>query len=196
GKTQFLEIINLLLPSHYNNFIEPFVGGGAVFLFIQPKQLIINDLNQELMITYQIIKKQPKELLKLLKEYETNHSKNFYETLRNQESKKLTELGIAARFIYLNKTGYNGKREKVKLFDKENILTISEYLNNNEVKILNQDYQELLPLIKKNDFLFVDPPYDSDNGNGFTSYQANKFTRRNQQELLTFLKGCEAKGAN
>ena len=134
GKTQFLEIINLLLPHQYNNFIEPFVGGGAVFLNLQPQQLIINDINQELITTYQVIIKQPQELLKLLKEYEKNHSKDFYETLRSQAPNNLTELGTAARFIYLNKTGYNGlyrvnsqggfnvpwgQKEQVKLFDKE-----------------------------------------------------------------------------
>src|SRR5947207_12820634 len=108
GKTQFLEIISLLLPSQYNNFIEPFVGGGAVFLSIQPNKLIINDINQELIITYQIIKKKPKEFLKLLREYEKNHSKDLYETLRCQEPKSLTKLGIATRFVSLNKTGYNG----------------------------------------------------------------------------------------
>jgi DNA adenine methylase len=53
-----------------------------------------------------------------------------------------------------------------------------------------------LPLIKESDFLFVDPPYDSENGNGFTSYSPNKFTRENQQELLSFLRECEKKGAN
>jgi len=83
----------------------------------------------------------------------------------------------------------------VKLFDKENILVISEYLNKNNCQILNQDYQQLLPLIKENDFLFVDPPYDSDNGNGFTSYTAGKFTRENQKELFNFLKEAQKKGA-
>jgi DNA adenine methylase len=201
----------LLLPEKYNTFIESFVGGGAVFLSIQPNKAIINDINKELTITYQIIKKQqPKQLLKLLKEYEENHSKDFYETLRSQEPKNLTELGIAARFIYLNKTGYNGlyrvnsqgefnvpwgQKEKAKLADKENILAISEYLNKNNCQILNQNYQELLPLIKEGDFLFVDPPYDSDNGNGFTSYTADKFTRENQKELFNFLKKVEKKGA-
>src|SRR4051794_10418834 len=85
GKTQFLEIINLLLPNGYHQFIEPFVGGGAFFLSQQPNKLIINDANKELMIAYQLIKKQPQELLQLLKEYEKNHSKVFYETLRSQE---------------------------------------------------------------------------------------------------------------
>ncbi|RHZ35879.1 DpnII family type II restriction endonuclease [endosymbiont GvMRE of Glomus versiforme] len=210
GKTQFLEVINLLLPNDYNQFIEPFVGGGSVFLNKQPNKAIINDANKELIITYKIIKNQPKELLKLLKEYEKNHSQDFYETLRRQETKNLTELGTVARFIYLNKTGYNGlyrvnsqgefnvpwgKREKVKLFDTENILTISKYLNENNCQILNQDYQELLPLIQAGDFLFVDPPYDSEKSNGFTAYTANGFTRENQKELFNFLKECEKKGA-
>src|SRR5206468_406994 len=101
----------------------------------------------------------------------------FYEQLRQQEPKKLTDLEVAARFIYLNKTGYNGlyrvnkkgifnvpfgKKEKAKLFDKKNILATSEYLNKNNCQIHHQNYQELLPLIQKNDFLFVDPPYDSE----------------------------------
>ncbi|KLL03751.1 MAG: DNA adenine methylase, partial [Mycoplasmataceae bacterium RV_VA103A] len=100
------------------------------------------------------------------------------------------------------------QKEKVKLFDKENILAISEYLNNSNCQILNQDYQQLLPLIKENDFLFVDPPYDSEktillngfsvkqNSNGFTSYTAGKFNRENQKELFNFLTECEKKGAN
>lgn len=198
------------MPQQYNTFLEPFVGGGAVFLSIQPNQLIINDINQELITTYQVIKNQPQELIKLLKEYEKNHSKDFYETLRSQEPNNLTELGTVARFIYLNKTGYNGlyrvnskgefnvpygQKEKVKLFDQENILAISEYLNQNNCRILNQNYQSILPLIQKDDFLFVDPPYDSENGNGFTAYTTNKFTRENQQELFNFLKECDKQGA-
>ncbi|CAG8702253.1 5118_t:CDS:2, partial [Cetraspora pellucida] len=152
----------------------------------------------------------PSALIKLLQEHEKKHSPEFYQQLRKKDKENLSELEIAARFIYLNKAGYNGlyrvnsqgefnvpfgKKEKVKLFDKKNLLTISQYLNNNQVEIHNKNYQELLPLIKKDDFLFVDPPYDSDDGNGFTSYTAKKFTRENQQELLNFLKECEEKGA-
>ena len=200
----------MLAPASYENFFEPFVGGGAAFLSIQPNKAIVNDVNKELVTTYQIIKKQPKELLKLLKEYEKNHSKDFYETLRSQATKDLTELGIVARFIYLNKTGYNGlyrvngqggfnvpwgKKEKVKLFSKTNILAISKYLNKDNCQIFNQDYQKLLHLIKENDFLFVDPPYDSEKNNGFTAYTANGFTRENQKELLNFLKEAEKQGA-
>ena len=79
GKTQFLEIINLLSPANYNQFIEPFVGGGSVFLNIRPNKLIINDLNQELMTTYRVIKDTPKPLISLLQEYEKKHSLEFYE---------------------------------------------------------------------------------------------------------------------
>ncbi|CAG8470544.1 17633_t:CDS:2 [Gigaspora margarita] len=122
-----------------------------------PNKLIINDINSELITTYQIIKKQPKELLKLLKD------KGEFNVPR-------------------------GQKEKVKLFDKENISAISEFLNKNDCQILNQDYQQILPLIKENDFLFVDPPYDGDSGNGFNSYTTDRFIRENQKELAQFLK--------
>jgi len=98
----------LLLPTNYHNFIELFVGGGAVFLSCQPPQLIINDINQELITTYQVIKEQASELIKLLTESEKKHSQDFYEELKKQNLNQLSKLATAARFIYLNKTGYNG----------------------------------------------------------------------------------------
>jgi DNA adenine methylase len=200
-----------LLPTNYNHLIEPFVGGGSVFLSVEPDKLIINDLNQELMTTYRVIKDTPKPLISLLQEYEKKHSSEFYEQLKQKEPKDLTHLEIATRFIYLNKTGYNGlyrvngkgefnvpfgQKEKIKLFERNNILATSDYLYTTDCQILNQDYQELLSLIKEGDFLFVDPPYDSENGNSFNSYTTNKFTRENQQELAQFLKKVEKKGAN
>jgi DNA adenine methylase len=204
-----LEIINLLLPLSYEGLIEPFVGGGAVFLNLKPQRTIINDTNRELIITYQVVKDKPRELLKLCSKYEKKHSKDFYEELRKQEAKNLNDLEIATRFVYLNKTGFNGlyrvnsqgifnvpfgKKDKIKLVDKNNILAISEYLNSNNCQILNQDYRELLHLVKEGDFLFVDPPYDNDNTNGFTEYTANGFNKENQRELLQFLKEVEKKG--
>ena len=96
------------MPHQYNTFIEPFVGGGAVFLSFQPNRLIINDINQELITTYQTIKENPQELIKLLTQYEKKHSLEFYESLKKQELKNLTNQEITTRFIYLNKTGYNG----------------------------------------------------------------------------------------
>ena len=210
GKAQFLTLIKLLLPANYNQFIEPFAGGGSVFLSFQPNQLIINDFNQELMVSYKVVKNAPQALINLLQEYEKKHSQEFYEELKEQDPKNLTHLEVVARFIYLNKTGYNGlyrvnsqgkfnvpygKRENIKLFERSNILSISKYLNTIDCQILNQDYQELLPLIKENDFLFVDPPYDSENNNGFNSYNVNRFTQKDQKELFEFLKEAQAKGA-
>ena len=162
------------------------------------------------MTTYRVIKDTPKPLIILLQEYEKKHSLEFYEQLKQKDPKDLTHLEIATRFIYLNKTGYNGlyrvnskgifnvpfgQKEKIKLFEKSNILAISDYLYTTDCQILNKDYQELLPLIQEEDFLFVDPPYDSEKGNGFNSYTANGFTRENQKELFNFLKEVEKKGA-
>jgi len=210
GKTQFLEIIDLLLPFSYNRIIEPFVGGGAVFLNLQPSQLIINDVNNELITTYKIVKENPQELLKILLKYEENHSKIFFNKLRNKEPKNLNNLEVAARFIYLNKTGFNGlyrvnsqgifnvsfgQKNKIKLVNKDNILNINKYLNTINCQIFNQDYQKILSLIKEGDFLFVDPPYDVNNINGFTKYTASGFNQENQKQLYQFLKQVEIKGA-
>jgi len=110
----------------------------------------------------------------------------------------------------LNKTGFNGlyrvnsqgifnvpfsQKEKIRLFNKENILAISKYLNSDGCQILNRDYQSLLTEIQVGDFLFVDPPYDNDRPNGFTEYTANGFNQENQKQLCQFLKQAEAKGA-
>ena len=210
GKTQLLDIINLISPTSYNRLIEPFAGGGAFFLNKRANQTIINDINKELITSYLLIKKDPNQLMNLLKEYENNHDKDFFEILRKQNISDLTELGIAARFIYLNKTCFNGlyrvnskggfnvpwgKKEKAKIFDKENILAISEYLNVTNSQIFNKDYKELISEIKPGDFLFVDPPYDNEDDKGFTSYSIEGFNKENQKELFTFLKKAEKKGA-
>ena len=71
-----------------------------MFLFIQPNRLIINDLNQELVIAYKVVKNTPQALINLLQDYEKNHSKEFYEKLKEQDPKNLTHLEIVARFIY------------------------------------------------------------------------------------------------
>lgn len=210
GKTQFLEIINLLSPSSYNRLIEPFAGGGAFFFNKRADKLIINDINKELITTYKLIRNDHQGLINVLKKYEENHNKVFYENLKKQKVSDLTEIEIAARFIYLNKTCFNGlyrvnskgefnvpwgKKERIKLFDEENILAISKYLKNSNRRIFNKDYKKLLNKVKPGDFLFVDPPYDNKNDKGFTSYSVDGFNKDNQKELFVFLKETEKRGA-
>lgn len=211
GKSQVLDVINALKPEKINQFIEPFVGGGAVFFNFAHNKVIINDINKELITSYRVIKSKYQKLITILDEWNNNENlKDFYQQLKKEDISFLTKEEIAARLIFLNKYGFNGiyrvnskgefnvpfaNKKKTNLYDFTNISNINSYFKNNEIKILNNNYQKLLKYVEPDDFLFVDPPYYYPNNNGFNSYNANKFTEKDQIKLFKFLKAAEKKGA-
>ena len=188
---------------------EPFVGGGAMFFDLLPKKAIISDLNNELITTYKIIKKDIYNLIAKLKEYQSQHNKNFYLKIRAQNVKKLSDLSVAARFIYLNRTCFNGlyrvnksgqfnvpfgKYKNPLICDEKNLKRVSKALEG--IKIYNEDYKQVLKRAKEGDFIYFDPPYyPINNTSSFTSYTAENFLEKEQEELRdTFMKlhgrGC------
>jgi DNA adenine methylase len=208
GKNQFLPFLNSILPEKFDRYVELFVGGGSLLFSLQSKKALINDINRELIASYLVIKSSPRELITSLEKCKQKHSKDFHGRIKLYIPKN--DLEVATRFIYLNKASFGGLyrlnskgefnvgfnlKEKITLFEPDNILAVSKYLNENEVEICNQDYKELLDKIQKDDFLFVDPPYDVDRQGGFTGYTTDKFSQKDQEELLKFLKECEKKGA-
>lgn len=211
GKTQVLDIINVLKPEKINKFIEPFVGGGAVFFNFAHDKAVINDINKELITSYKVIKSKYKTMISILDNWNNNENlKEFYQQLKSEDINFLTKEKIAARLIFLNKYGFNGiyrvnskgefnvpfaNKNKTNLYDLTNISNINKYLKNNKIKILNNNYQKLLRYIEPEDFLFVDPPYYYPDNKGFNSYNANKFTAEDQIKLFKFLKAAEKKGA-
>lgn len=212
GKSQVLDIINLLKPKEINKFIEPFVGGGAVFFNFAYNKAIINDINKELITTYEVIRDDSNDLINILDNWNNSQNlKDFYQELKFKDVNNLTKKELAARFIFLNKYGFNGiyrvnskgqfnvpfaNKSKTNLYDNTNITNIANYLKNNEIKILNNNYNKLLKSIEPGDFLFVDPPYYFSDSKNFNSYDVNKFTEQDQKKLLNFLKKAEKKGAN
>lgn len=194
-----------LVPKSYNKYLEPFVGGGALFFSLQPKKAIINDINSELILSYETIKNNYIELINKLNEYSKKHSEEFYYVKRNENPK--TEINIVAKFMYLNKSCYNGlyrvnskgefnvpfnKSKKVNIYDQKNIENISSLLNNNDIEILNKDFIEVLNMANENDFIFCDPPYDTDT-NQFTSYSKKSFGKNEQLILANKLKELNSK---
>lgn len=204
GKRQLLEEIEKRMPKKFNNLIEPFVGGGAVFLHFQNNKSIINDLSEDLMNTYKQIKNSPSELMSLLDEYEKQHALNpekFYYEIRRMDRDinwfSVDSLTKAARLIYLNKACFNGlyrvnskgqfnvpfnKKPIVKTYDKENIFKISNYLNSSVI-LMNNDFEEACKLAKPGDFVFLDPPYDLLNSSTFDSYTKDGFGEDGQRRL-------------
>ncbi len=118
GKRGLINQLLPLIPKDFNNYFEPFVGGGALFFelynigVLQNKKVYLFDLNEELINAYRVIQEYPQELLKKLLEFQQNHTKEFYYEVRawdrKDNFKKSDSILRAARFIYLNKTCFNG----------------------------------------------------------------------------------------
>ncbi|MDO5073795.1 MAG: DNA adenine methylase [Neisseria animaloris] len=190
GKRQLLPQILPLLPKSFSKYqyIEPFLGGGAVLFALQPKKALINDFNSELINVYRVIKEYPELLIADLKKHE-NSADYFYMIRKLDREDKfyfLSDIEKASRVIYLNKTCYNGlyrvnnsgefnspfgKYKNPNIVNEPTIRAVSNYLNKNNINILNGDYQEILPYLSSNSFVYLDPPYHpiSDTSN-FTGY--------------------------
>lgn len=202
GKRQLLKQFrdkNLYPPKGFNantaTYYEPFVGGGAVFFDLLPKKAVLSDMNSELVTSYNVIKNDVEGLIKELKKYK--YSKEFFLKMREKKPEKMTDLKIAARFIYLNRTCFNGlyrvnskgkfntpfgKYSNPLICDAENLRKISKALK--KTKILHQSYKKVLEVAKKGDFIYFDPPYHPLNEtSSFTSYTSGGFTAKDQKEL-------------
>lgn len=214
GKRQLLKDIIPLIPEKYSTYVEPFVGGGAVLFSIQPKKAIINDLNIELINVYKIIRDKPDELISLLEEHEIFNSKEYFykirELDRTEKYSELTDIEKAARIIYMNKTCFNGlfrvnqagqfnspygKYKNPNIVNMNVLLAISKYFNKNNVKIVDGDYREVLKNLKKDTFVYLDPPYmPLSSSSSFTGYTENGFDKNQQIKLKEECDKLNSKG--
>lgn len=203
GKRQLLDEIEKRLPTKFNIYHEPFFGGGALLFHLQPKKAVINDINDELMTTYQVVKDNPIELLASLGKHQ-NTPEYFYSMRdKDRNEQAFSEMSIiekASRLVYLNKTCYNGLfrvnaagqfntpfggYKNPNIVNKPVILAVSEYLNTNAIEIVSSDFEMVLKKAKENDFIYLDPPYDpiSDTA-AFTGYNEGGFDKDEQLRLF------------
>lgn len=201
GKRQLIESIEPLLPP-IKNYCEPFVGGGALLFHLQPKVAYINDVNEELIRTYRVIRDNVSELISLLESHK-NEVDYFYEIRDwdrdNDVYSKLTDIERAARIIYLNKTCYNGLfrvnssgefntpfgyYKNPNIVNAPTLRAVSAYFNSAKIEITSIDYEEVLARIPKNTFVYLDPPYDPiSDTSSFTGYSKGGFNRDEQLRL-------------
>ena len=217
GKRQLLPEIKRNLPSKIKNYYEPFVGGGAVFLDMQCSHPIINDFNNELINTYIVVRDDVDSLIHLLKIHEINNNRDYYYQMRawdrSNEIKKRSATERAARFIYLNKTGFNGlfrvnsqgqinvpygRYKHPAIVNEEVLRAVSIYLNRSETVILNGDYYDAIKNSKKGDFVYLDPPYApvSEDKQSFVGYTLNGFGIEEQERLRDVFNELTDKGVN
>ncbi len=202
GKRQLLaqfRRLNLYPPELFDvktgKYFEPFVGGGAVFFDLLPERGFLSDLNKELVTTYNVIKNNVEGLIASLKKHKTE--KEYFLKVRAQDPNKMGDLDVASRFIFLNRTCFNGmyrvnkaggfnvpygKYDNPLICDEDNLKKVSIALQRIEIK--HQDYKEVLKKAKKGDFVYFDPPYyPVSKTASFTSYTAESFLDKEQIEL-------------
>ena len=189
-------------------YFEPFVGGGAMFFDLLPKRAVLSDMNFELVTTYNVIKNDVEELIKKLQKHKIKNNKEYFLKIRAQKIEKLSNIEIAARFIYLNKTCFNGmyrvnqsgqfnvpyaNTKNPLICDEDNLRKSHKALKN--TKILYQDYKKSLQKTKKGDFVYFDPPYAPlSPTSSFTSYTKDGFREKEQIELRDLFYELHKKG--
>ena len=218
GKTQLIEEIKNNLPEivfrEPFTYIEPFVGSGAVLFWLlnhfpNMKKAVINDINKELIDTYDTIANSPQQLISVLEDLQNKYyiledeeaKKNFYyekRTLFNMKSEE--KVMQSALFIFLNRTCFNGlyrvnrKNEfnvpigsykRPLICDKENILTVSRALQ--KVEILCGDFEQTINYTESNTLFYFDPPYKPlSETSSFNAYAKDNFDDKEQIRLRDF----------
>lgn len=192
-----------------NTYHEPFVGGGAMFFDLLPHKAELSDMNFELVTTYNVIRDNPEILIQELNSDKYIYDKEVFLGIRAKQQAELSNIETAARFIYLNRTAFNGmyrvnssggfnvpfgRYSNPKICDECNIRAVSSALK--DVKVNHRDYKAVLQKAKSKDFVYFDPPYyPLTKTASFTSYTKDAFLDKEQTELRdTFLelhyRGC------
>lgn len=206
GKRWFVNQHKAWLRTDANRYFEPFLGSGAVFFHLVPKDAVLADLNKELISTYQSLRDEPEELWRNLCFHQEKHSREYYYHVRSLEF--LSPLQRAARFIYLNRTCFNGlyrvnlkgvfnvpigTKTKVVL-PSDDFSGISSILK--QANIIDTDFRETIAMAREGDFIYVDPPYTvRHNNNNFIKYNERIFSWTDQKALSESLSHAVQRGA-
>jgi DNA adenine methylase len=195
GKTSLLPELLKHVPARLRRYHEPFVGGGALFFAVQPRRALLNDNNPELVHCYSQVRDNVYGVLDALARhvYERTH----FEEVRALEPLRLAAAERAARFIYLNKTCFNGlwrvnragrfnvpfgRYKNPRFADPASLITASHALRG--VELLHAPFEEALGKAAPGDFVYLDPPYDPVSPTAsFASYTAGGFTWEDQKRL-------------
>jgi DNA adenine methylase len=203
-------------------YVEPFVGSAAMLLEMQPRVAVINDINKELIETYEIIKTDPRELIEKLAMYDKSDSEQYYYLVRDMFNDIKDRVGYdrvdqSASFIYLNARCFNGLyRENSegkmnapyakdlkgmkKVCNSANMWRMSDYLKGADVTITNLSYQDVIPIVEDKSkggavFFFLDPPYyPLSETASFTSYVGGSWNDADFVELKRFVDKVDDNG--
>ena len=215
GKRQLIPILSKEFPQKYGTYYEPFLGGGAVLFHLlseNPNQKCsVSDLNSDLVLAYVTIRDRVDELISSMK----NHSKKYFENKNSyyykvRENEPKEQIEKTSRLIFLNRTCFNGlyrvnskgkfnvplgRYSNPNIVNEENLRTISDILQSKKISIKCRDFSSILDDVKKDDFVYFDPPYQpvSQTAN-FTSYTNRDFNLEDLKRLADLCNDLDSKG--
>ncbi len=195
GKRQLLPALLARTPPSYGTYFEPFLGGGALFFALRPTRAVLADANERLVRTYKGLRDEPERVIALLKTYP--HDARFFYEMRDVKIDACSDAEMAAWFIYLNRTGYNGlyrvnrsngfnvpfgRHSNPTICDELCLRTSAAALQ--DVEILVADFESVASRAGRGDFVYFDPPYvPLSASSSFTSYTAHGFGPEEQTRL-------------
>jgi len=219
GKRKLTELLTDSIPRSFDfqkgRYFEPFVGGGAFMFalgnknsetFIPGKNIFINDTNPDLIASYRVIKTDIYKLIERLHRYSIDTSKSAFDRMRNLEPRD--DISRAARFIYLNKTCFNGlwrvnsngefnvpwgKLKSPAIFDEQNLLACSSRIKGSH--ITGKDFATVVEKCSSGDLVYFDPPYlPLSASSSFSKYAKADFTYQDHEKLADTIRDLTAKG--
>jgi len=209
GKNKLIQQYIPYFPKKFKTYYEPFLGGGAIFFYLNPQLAVLTDINAELVNTYRCVKNNVEELILLLKEHQLKHSKEYYYGVR--QGNGITPLEKAARLIYLNKTCFNGlyrenskgefnvpigKYKNPKICNAALLRSVSAALQPTQIDV--RPFEDILKYASSSDdFVYFDPPYyPLSPTSNFTAYSRYSFSQDDQirlKEVFAELAGRDVK---
>jgi DNA adenine methylase len=212
GKKQLLDQFKPFFPEKIERYFDPFIGGGAVAFFViknfKPKEIFLSDINEELINCLNMIKEDVEDLINKLKILKQAHNKEEYYIIRAKNPKDLSKLQRAARFIYLNKSCFNGlyrvnskggfnvpigSYKNPLICPEDDLREISKLLQNAKINV--KQFYEIEKEVKKGDFIYFDPPYYPLKKESFTTYTKEQFLEKEQERLKELFGILAKKGA-
>ena len=213
GKRQLLEYLIPLCPRRITSYCEPFIGGGALLFNRQPSVAHINDINKEIINVYEVIKNNVEGLISELQNH--RNEQDYFYMIRDWDRDKvfynnMSDVQLAARVIYLNKTCYNGlfrvnnagefntpfgNYKNPNIVNETTLRAVNNYFNSAKIIFSSTDYADVLMNIPKSTFVYLDPPYDPiSNTANFTGYAKGGFDKNEQIRLRDCCISLDKKG--
>ncbi len=201
GKRSILPELQRRMPDEYETYNEPFLGGGALYFAEQPKEAYLSDINFHLVLTFKQVRDDVDGVIRALKAHASRHSAEYYGRARKRLFKEKDNTKLAALFIYLNKTCFNGlyrvnragefnvpigSYKNPTILDEENLRACSKVLQGADIE--QKPFSQIVP--RKGDFFYLDPPYHDT----YEGYAAQGFGDSEHEKLAAFCREIDRKG--